>query len=212
MAKRLLTEQVRNYQWKNGLKMIKRNRKQVFFSLLGSFSYFLCLGLGLSLRRVLREYIRIEEAPLYEGELVDSTLGQLIDLLSGVEIGIVMMLIGLLIFGYFFFYTGLRRQLILHQEEIAIKQLLGSSLSHVTHEFYLEYVLPIVVAGLAGLLSGVVILGVIYLIVTIGYLQNWPTPWYHPFKVNGLIIIVVALIIKIHYWTNLKLITKEKSQ
>lgn len=208
----LNSKQIKTYQWRNALKMINRHRQQRFLTFLGSFAYFLCLSLGLFLRKVLNEYIKIEEVPLYDDERVDSTLHQLINLLSQIEVGIILMVGGLILFGFFFFITGLRRQLLLNQEEIAIKRLLGSSFTQVTREFYLEYVLPIIVACVIGLLAGTLILGVIYLVVTLGYQQNWPTAWSHPLMINGMVMLVVSLIVTIQYRKTRRLIVKSENK
>lgn len=202
---------MKQYQWRNALKMIDRYRKETYFRFFGSIGYFLCLGLGLSLRKTLREYIKVEEVPLYDGQMMGSSLDQLISLLAGIEVGIVLFLAGLLLFGFFFFVTGLRRQLILQQEELKIKRFLGSSINQVTGEFFWEHLLPVVVGGIVGLAGGLLLLVGIYLVVTRGYRESWPTSWVPYVTINGTIILGASLLFFRQYRKIRKLIVRKIS-
>lgn len=185
----------KKYQWELVVTLLRRYSKQTFLVSLGSFSYFLFLSLGMIGRHVIRETIKIEEVPLFDNEeLMGSTRQQLVQLLSHIEIGLFLLIAGLILFGLFFFMTGIRRQLLLLKEEIKIKCLVGSDLNQVTREFYWEQTFPIIISGGMALVVSDIIYGLVYLVLVFGYQQPWHSDWHYLLKGNGSVIIVGGIV------------------
>lgn len=189
-----MDDQAKRYQVKNALKMIKRDHKQSLLRVIGSGAYFLLLEVGMIGQRFLSDSRKIEELSLYDSQdRVNEGQWELVQYLTQLTIGLWILLVGLSVFGYFFFGTGIRRQLLVNQEEIQIKGLLGSSSSHISREFYLEQVLPVGVGGLLGLIIGLIVSYCGRLILILVYHASWPTVWYYPFIISSLLIIITCV-------------------